>query len=462
MKPVSAASRPSTTPALATRTKWLAFRCLEALSDLRGNAVAGRMAVQQPAAPTEALWVFASTIGELNAVEPFLRRLAARAAPLRLVLITDHAHYRDSYLARFPDAEVCVTLGHGADARTLAKHYPPRMLVIAEIPCLPSDAPCRFSFAFVLEAQRARAPAVIVNAWLYHYAPACRMDAIERRWFTRDYLRAFSVICAQTEDCSQQLLAAGARPDTVAITGNIKFDATHRHGWSIAQARSPGLLGWLVGSNRPVIVAGSVTSDAEQQMILQAFDQLRRLHPAALLVLAPRHPEVSARMQALRQLLDAQQLLSCFRSSIDDGPLGDEVRCLVLDTMGDLRDFYAACAAAHVGVDHNVLEPLSFGKPVTVTPGWEKTYPSWPVYRTLMTHQALLEAVDADGLFHHWHTIVSSPSEAAAMTARAERALAAERGAVERHFAAIEPCLADMPSGAQAFTPVPESRAPLR
>lgn len=425
-----------------TRAKWRAFRLLEALSDLRGNAVAGRMALRLPEVPVDALWVFASTIGELNAIEPFLRRLAARTAPLKLVLITDHPHYRDSYLARYPEAEVCVTLGHGDDARTLAMHYPPRMLVVAEIPCLPSDAPCRFSFAFLLEARRAKAPAVVVNGWLYHYQPACRMDGVERRWFAGDYLRAFEVICAQTDDCAQRLLSAGARPGSVTVTGNIKFDAMRRQGWHADHARSPRLLGSLVDAARPVIVAGSVTSEPEQQAVLQAFARVRQQHPAALLVLAPRHPEVAARMQALRALLDVYGLVARFRSSLDDGALADDVNCLVLDTMGDLRDFYSASTVAHVGVDHNVLEPLSFGKPVTVMPGWEATYPSWPVYFGLMKHQALLDAADADALFGHWRALLASPADAAMVVARAEQALAVERGAVDRHFTAIEPCLA--------------------
>src|SRR6185312_3116978 len=155
-------------PLPSTCVKWQAFRFLERLSDLRGNVAADRTpAPTLPAHPEEALWVFASTIGELNATDTFLRQLVDRLPWLRLVLITDHPHYRESYLARYPEAIVHVTLGHSDDARMLAAHYPPRMLVVAEIPCLPSDAPCRFSFAFVFEAKRRRAPAILINGWLY-------------------------------------------------------------------------------------------------------------------------------------------------------------------------------------------------------------------------------------------------------------------------------------------------------
>jgi 3-deoxy-D-manno-octulosonic-acid transferase len=140
-----------------TRVKWGLFRLLERLSDLRGNSAAGHLELSRLERPLRSLWVFVSTIGELNAIDPLLREIVAHLPQLKLVPITDHPHYRESYLSRYPQAEVCVTRGHGTDAATLARHYPPQLLVIAEIPCGPSDAQCRFSFAFLL-MQNTRAP----------------------------------------------------------------------------------------------------------------------------------------------------------------------------------------------------------------------------------------------------------------------------------------------------------------
>ncbi len=420
-----------------TRLKWALFRKLERLSDLRGNNTASRFELALPGAPAPALWVFVSTIGELNAIDPFLRQLAQRTRPLALVLITDHAHYRDSYQALHPGAVVCVSRGHGNDAAALARHYPPRALVVAEIPCLPHDAPCRFSFAFVVEAKRHGASTLLVNGWLYHYRPASRMDAIERALFLRDYLRAFDVLCVQTEESRDALIGLGAPPARVSVAGNIKFDSMQRVEWRAADARSPRLLGALLGSNRPTVVAGCVTSEHEQQLVLDAFCELLRRRPDALLVLAPRHPEVGASMQALCELLARLVLEVRFRSAIADAPLGADVHCLVLDTMGDLRDFYAAGSVAHVGVDHNVLEPLGFGKPVTVIPGWEPTYPSYPVYRMLSDAGGLFETHDAAELGGYWQRVVASPAADGTAFAPARAALEGARGAVARHFAAI-------------------------
>lgn len=429
-----------------TRVKWGLFRLLERLSDLRGNSAAGHLELNRPSGPLQSLWVFVSTIGELNAIDPLLREIVARLPQLKLVLITDHPHYRDSYLARYPAADVCVSLGHGNDAATLAKHFPPQLLVVAEIPCWPSDAPCRFSFAFLLEAKHAGAVTVLVNGWLYHYTPPSRMDAIERRLFQGDYLRAFDAIGAQTEEMRQHLLAAGAEANRVVVTGNIKFDAMQQPDWSPAKARSPTMLGALIESGRPVIIAGCVTNFVEQEMVLDAFVTVRTRHPDALLVLAPRHPEVRERMQTLRDYLEQRGLPAVFRSSLADAPISAQTTCLTLDTMGELRDFYAAATVAHVGVDHNVLEPLGLGKLVSVLPGWDTTYPSYPVYRTLMDNKALLEAEKANQLSALWLQLIELPVQYGERMIATDNTLASLRGAVTRHLEQLSPLLSGIHS----------------
>ena len=414
---------------------------LERLSDLRGNTANGHLELNQPEHPLASLWVFVSTIGELNAIDPLLREIIARMPQLKLVLITDHPHYRSSYMARYPAAEVCVTRGHGTDATALARHYPPQLLVVAEIPCWPSDAPCRVSFAFLLEAKRAGAAAVLVNAWLYHYAPPSRMDVLERRLFQSNYLRAFDAIGAQTDEISQELIATGADARRVTVTGNIKFDAMLQPAWSAAKARSPAMLGALMRSSRPVIVAGCLTDRVEQEMVLAAFVNVRAHHPNALLVLGPRHPEVTENILAIRDSLARRKLPSVFRSAVADAPIEAPVACMVLDTMGELRDFYAAATVAHVGVDHNVLEPLGFGKPVTVKPGWNTTYPSYPVYRLLMDARALIEVTAADQLSGHWLDLINNATHYREQIASITATLTHARGAVKRHLDLVTPLM---------------------
>jgi len=51
--------------------KWAIFRALEKLSDLRGNTVMETANNLPPPCGQRALWYLVSTIGELNAINPF-------------------------------------------------------------------------------------------------------------------------------------------------------------------------------------------------------------------------------------------------------------------------------------------------------------------------------------------------------------------------------------------------------
>lgn len=430
---------PPTKPSVMEPVKWAVFRALEKLTDLRGNAVA--MSTESLPAPAgqKALWVFVSTIGELNATAPFLRELHARLGQLKLVLITDHEHYRSPYLAQYPDAIVYVTGGHSRDAHRLAQHLPPAMLIVAEIPCLPSDAPCRFSYAFLRTAKKHGAPVCLVNGWLYHYKPACRMDDIENRLFRREYARLFDAACVQSKEVRACLIEAGAAPARVTVTGNIKFDAMQRTDWTPSQARSPVMLSALLASGRPTIVAGCVTDYTEQHRILDAFSELRSRHPKALLVLAPRHPEVREHMVALEGFLTERGLNGQFRSRIDDAPLADSTACLVLDTIGELKDFYAAATIAYVGVDHNILEPLSFEKPVTIGQGWEKTYPSYPVYRAMLESGGVLQVSVEENLGAIWLRLIGQTDAISEQITKTKKGIDMEKGATQRCLSALDP-----------------------
>lgn len=428
-----------TKPTLTEPLKWAIFRALEKLSDLRGNAVMETANNLPPPSGQRALWVFVSTIGELNAINPFLRTLHERLEPLKLVLITDHEHYRAPYLTQYPDATVFVTGGHSHDALRLARHLPPAMLVVAEIPCLPSDAPCRFSYIFMRTAKQHHAPICLVNGWLYNYPPPCRMDAIENRLFRRDYVRLFDVACVQTDAVRQTLIQAGAPAERLFVTGNIKFDAMQRTAWSPDQARSPNLLKALLADKRPTVVAGCVTDYEEQQHILDAFARLHDKYPEAFLVLAPRHPENQGHMVALESFLVARGLRGQFRSRIEDAPLGKDVQCLVLDTIGELKDFYAASSIAYVGRNHNILEPLAFGKPVALSPGWEPTYPSYPVYQAMLEAGAVLQVDNNMALGDAWLSLIDSPEMSSQLRRDVGNAIDKAMGASARCLAAITP-----------------------
>ncbi|MEC5397279.1 3-deoxy-D-manno-octulosonic acid transferase [Uliginosibacterium sp. H1] len=408
---------------LLTRLRYSVFRQLEK----RATPTVGTALPAGKSAP--ALWVFVSTIGELNAIGPFLRQLVARHADLRLVLLTDRSIYRESYLAQYPQAEVVEIGASGEPAHTLAQQRPPTLFVVAEIPCLPADAPCRLPIGYLYAARAAGARVALVNGWLYGYAPACRMDSIERSLLGRDYLALFDLLCVQTEAVAHHLQNSGAAASQLHVTGNIKFDALAPAVRPPGETRSPRTLGSLDDGGRPVIVAGCLTDAEELATVLDAFQRLVGDAPRSLLVLAPRHPENGAAMSAMFAELQGRGL--GFRNHAVEGdlPVPDDLPVLVLNTMGELRDYYARSTVSHVGKDHNILEPLSFSRPVTITAGWNTTYPSYPVY-TVATREGLVyQAESAEALAARWASCINSETGSGT---RVQASLARLAGATQR------------------------------
>ena len=76
---------------------------------------------------------------------------------------------------------------------------------------------------------------------------------------------------------------------------------------------------------------------------------------------------------------------------------------------------------------------------MTVSAGWNRTYPSFPVYEMLRRHDVLTEAADARGLAAAWGQCMGQGSAREAVRERASAVLAGARGATDRHLQAMAP-----------------------
>jgi len=123
-----------------------------------------------------------------------------------------------------------------------------------------------------------------------------------------------------------------------------------------------------------VVVCGS-TLEGEERMLLEAWPAVVASEPAAVMVLAPRHPD---RFAAVAAIIAASGLkyvrASTFAvrlSRIEEGSI------FLLETIGDLAAMYSLGAVAFVGGSlvskggHNPLEPAQFGVPVVMGPSYE-------------------------------------------------------------------------------------------
>src|SRR3954463_12297546 len=111
------------------------------------------------------------------------------------------------------------------------------------------------------------------------------------RPFFRRVLADVDRFCMQSEESARRIIALGADPAHVTVTGSLKFDSLELptpggHG----KPRDRVLRFFRLPPTRTVIIAGS-TMRGEEAAVLRAVARIKATIPSALLVLAPRQPE---------------------------------------------------------------------------------------------------------------------------------------------------------------------------
>lgn len=167
---------------------------------------------------------------------------------------------------------------------------------------------------------------------------------------------------------------------------------------------------------------------------------VRRAHPNALLVLVPRHPQ---RFDDVASWLEKQGVRFIRRSQ--PAARTPDVEVLLVDTLGELLDFYAMGDVAFVGGSlvpiggHNLLEPAALGLPVLAGP---HNFNSADVARILVQSGATEIVNDATELGTRVIALLSSPEERARIGQLGRASVEENRGALEKLIGLIDPLLA--------------------
>jgi 3-deoxy-D-manno-octulosonic-acid transferase len=183
------------------------------------------------------------------------------------------------------------------------------------------------------------------------------------RWLMRRVLADVSVFAMQSEEDARRIVALGAPPERVVVTGNLKSDllpeASDDEAWRQRLGLGPGNRLWIAGS----------THRGEEALALDAFVHAKARFPGLALLLAPRHPE---RAGEVEELIRARGLVAVRRSRLPQDAARGAI--VILDTVGELAQLYALAEIVFVGGSlvpiggHNMLEPAMRGKPVLFGP----------------------------------------------------------------------------------------------
>jgi 3-deoxy-D-manno-octulosonic-acid transferase len=372
------------------------------------------------------IWVHAVSVGEVLAARPMIAELRKQYPGLRLFLSTTTR--TGQQLARQSVADVDGTFYLPFDWRFTVRRtlhrVRPRLFVMVESEIWPN---------LLRECKARGVKTVVVNGRISRRSfPRYRLV---KRWFSR-VLADIDRFCVQGDETARRLIALGADPARVVITGSLKFDALQT---VPVPGRGPQrvLRFFRVRSGRPVLMAGS-TLRGEEEPVVRAFNRLRATPggQGALLVIAARHPERFAEVERLCR----QEGLSTARRTelpIDDEPRVDAV---ILDTIGELAHLYQIATAVFVGGSivpaggHNILEPAAHGKAIVFGPHMENFS---EITETFLANDAAVRVQSEEELEEALLSLMGDPVRRARLGAAARALVVANRGAKDKTLAAI-------------------------
>ncbi len=240
------------------------------------------------------------------------------------------------------------------------------------------------------EVKRARCSLLVLNGRISDRAfPRYRRLA----FFFQPVLALPDALLTQTESDRERYARIGAPSDKLRTFGNLKYDA------AAAPAPPPAMVSallrklqpahvWVAASTMPGIDAADVDED---DVVINAFQELAPQFPGLLLILVPRRPE---RFDLADQKLRAAGV-PFVRRSQESASADLALPCvLLLDSMGELSTLFPLATVVFMGGTlaqrggHNVLEPAVCARSIIVGPHMENFSAIATDFRA---HQAWLE-----------------------------------------------------------------------
>lgn len=314
-----------------------------------------------PAHPKR-IWIQAVSVGEVEAIGPLLRALKAAGETEVVLTTTTSTGYQ---LAQKSYGDLCRTIGifpldFWPCSALAYLRLKPSAVVLTEGELWPEH---------LSQARQRGLPTLLINARL-----SDRSFARHQRFrcVSTALISQFTWIGAGSEEDARRLMALGAEPDRIDVTGNLKFDVASEGPLFVGER---SVLRHALGFDGPqtsLVLLGSSTWEGEEALLIEVIKGLREEGIDARLLLAPRHAE---RRASVVSLLVASGL--SFHQRSTQGPQAAQGTLIHLaDTTGELRHLTRAADFAFTGKSlpphdggQTPVECAAAGVPVVYGPG---------------------------------------------------------------------------------------------
>jgi 3-deoxy-D-manno-octulosonic-acid transferase len=379
----------------------------------RKHGLANYLSMRFRGAPgdTEArVWVHASSVGEVCAIAPLVRALMERGEMILFTSFTATG-YR-SIQENFSNTvhSGIIPIEHSWHCQRFFARHNIKLGLVMETELWPE---------LLYQGRRQGIRLILVNARLS--AKSLHGGKFVRTLLSRT-LGYFSHILTRAGADREALLSLGAQDDRIFILGNLKART--------AEASPPQRI-----VERDYLLLASSHAGEEQQF-LAAWPADLRHH---LLVIAPRHPDRSASIQAQIENLGMRCSVRSKAQAIDPG-----TEVYLADTLGELISLMAFAGVVIMGGSfdstggHNLIEPASLGKAIITGPSDSNIVDDIAL---LGNGEAVLQVGNIDACWSAIRELLDHPERARFLGQEARSRLARQPDVVQAYLDAISPLL---------------------
>jgi 3-deoxy-D-manno-octulosonic-acid transferase len=366
------------------------------------------------------LWIHAVSVGEVLSLRKLIVEIKDRHPDWLLYFsVLTHSGFKiaKKELSR-ADAIFFIPLDFGPVVRKFFKKLEPDLFVLAESEFWPN---------LLREAKKKTKGVLLINGRI---SPRSSRRFAAFKFFMQRIFQNVSFFLVQTERDKTSLMNTGVHADAIAVGGNLKaeIDLPVFPEESLVKLRE----NLRVDESQKIVVAGS-TRKGEEERLLSAFVKAREQRTDIQLILAPRHVERAGEVEKLCEKQGARvQRRTAFHP---DEPWD----VLILDTLGELAQFYAISDGAFVGGSlipwggQNLLEPAFYSKPVFFGPHMDNFAHLAQSFLENDSARVLRSDTDLERMF-----LFEDEQDLIHLGHRAKETLNALSGATEKTLAVIE------------------------
>ncbi len=302
------------------------------------------------------IWVHAMSLGELNAATPLIDALSSSTQGANLIVSASTRSGLKALQKRYGEKEIKTTslpFDLFFITKRVINKLRPHCFILVETDIWPG---------FLWELHKSGCKIILANGSISSRA-AKRISKVPG--LAHFLYNSFTRLCMQSQEDAYRLKKLGIEDNKIESFGNLKFDIVPPQITPKVRKSLLEITGFP--DNSTILCAGS-THAPEEQLILEAFLQLRQKCQDLRLIIAPRDVKRAKEVEKLFKKVG----LSCKFRSRPQTSNNHEV--FILDTLGELKQFYSICHIAFVGGSlapvggHNLLEPIGYGRPVIFGP----------------------------------------------------------------------------------------------